>query len=91
MLMECGGSGGGIKYKDLTVQIPNANTWYSYDYSADNDLKDATIISLFFTQYRVSSFGNTQVNLNEEAKKIWFGSTISTSTNGNTLRVAYIP
>lgn len=90
MLMECGGSGGDIKYKDLIVQMPNANTWYSYDYSADNDLKDATIISLFFTQYSVGNFGNTQVNLNEAAKTIWFGTTTSTSTNNNTLRVAYI-
>lgn len=81
------GLNGLIKHKDIFVSIPVENTWYSYDYSADNDLKDATILNVFFVFYGVSDFGITQVNLNNVTKIIWYGSTVSAGQN--TIRVVY--
>ena len=68
-----------------------ANTWYSYDYSADNDLKDSEIISLVAKTYDTNTFGVFQMGLNATAKKIWYGTTVSTTGSGSVIRVAYLP
>lgn len=76
-----------VKYKDINTSTMNANTWYSYDYKTDSDLKDADILNVFFSAYGTNAFGVSQVNLNKETRIIWYGSSVN--AGGSTIRVVY--
>ena len=84
-----GGLNNLIKVKDIPVGAMSANTWYSYDYSNDADLKNATIISLLAAMYMANASGVFQIGLNISVKKIWYNSTIEVGY-GNVIRVVYI-